>query len=238
MMKLITQIIKDEEQKYGTIGGGRMTEQEAIKRIKECRNTPNFQPYSYMNEALDMAIKALQEIQQYRAIGTVEECREAREKWRAVKAIKINDSNFEYQCPKCHFKLEIGYKHCISCGQLLKYSNEIGVKKMNDLIKRSDVLETLESVFKKYNIAYGQEYGGFAEAVPESIRNIPTACNMDKVEEQLEEEYANSVRMLNEHRGTGFEFAEQVRCGSYKKALEIVKAEMKIQMDKKGVQNE
>lgn len=37
-----------------------MTEREAIKRIKECRNTPNFQPYIYMNEALNMAIKALE----------------------------------------------------------------------------------------------------------------------------------------------------------------------------------
>ena len=32
----------------------------AIKRIKECKNTPNFQPYTYMNEALNMAIQALQ----------------------------------------------------------------------------------------------------------------------------------------------------------------------------------
>lgn len=37
-----------------------ITEQEAIKRIKECRNTPSFQPYMYMNEALDMAIAALE----------------------------------------------------------------------------------------------------------------------------------------------------------------------------------
>lgn len=37
-----------------------MTESEAIKRIKECRNTPNFQPYIYMNEALNMAIQALE----------------------------------------------------------------------------------------------------------------------------------------------------------------------------------
>ena len=57
-----------------------MTESEAIKRIKECRNTPNFQPYIYMNEALNMAIKALEEVQQYRAIGTPEECRAAMEK--------------------------------------------------------------------------------------------------------------------------------------------------------------
>ena len=43
-----------------------MTEIEAIKRIKECKNTPNFQPYTYMNEALNMAIQALQkQIPQY-----------------------------------------------------------------------------------------------------------------------------------------------------------------------------
>lgn len=75
--------------------------------------------------ACKVAVKALEEIQQYRAIGTVEECRAAVEKQTAIEPIKIGDSNFEYQCPKCHFKLEIGYKHCISCGQLLKYSNEI-----------------------------------------------------------------------------------------------------------------
>ena len=33
-----------------------------------------------MRESLDMAIKALEEIQQYREIGTVEEFREAQEK--------------------------------------------------------------------------------------------------------------------------------------------------------------
>lgn len=33
-----------------------ISKSEAIKRIKECKNTPNFQPYTYVNEALDMAI--------------------------------------------------------------------------------------------------------------------------------------------------------------------------------------
>lgn len=33
-------------------------------------------------EAFDMAIKALEEIQQYRAIGTVEQCREAVERMK------------------------------------------------------------------------------------------------------------------------------------------------------------
>lgn len=45
-----------------------MTENEAIKRIKECRNTPNFQPYVYMNEALNMAIKALEKQEKIKEI--------------------------------------------------------------------------------------------------------------------------------------------------------------------------
>lgn len=62
--------------------------------------------------------------EKYKKIGTPKECRIAMEKTKAVEATKINDNNFEYQCPKCHFKLEIGYKYCISCGQLLKYSKD------------------------------------------------------------------------------------------------------------------
>lgn len=76
-----------------------ITENEAIKRINECRNTPNFQPYNYVNEALNMAIQALEEIQQYRAIGTIEECREAVEKQNA----KFGWEKIEHgvNCPHC-----------------------------------------------------------------------------------------------------------------------------------------
>lgn len=72
-----------------------------------------------------------------------------------------------------------------------------------------------------------QESSGFAKDTREAAQKLidaqPTAYDADKVLEQLEEECANSARMLNEHRGTGFEFAQQVRYDSYKKALEIVK---------------
>lgn len=46
-----------------------MTEQEAIKIIKH--KVGRFQN-DMINDALDVAIKALEEVQQYRAIGTVE----------------------------------------------------------------------------------------------------------------------------------------------------------------------
>ena len=54
-----------------------MTEQEAIKIIKH--KVGRFQN-DMINDALDIAINALEEVQQYRAIGTVEECRAAVEK--------------------------------------------------------------------------------------------------------------------------------------------------------------
>ena len=40
-------------------------------------------------EALDVAIKALEEVQQYHQIGTVEECREAVEKQTAKKPVSV-----------------------------------------------------------------------------------------------------------------------------------------------------
>ena len=60
-----------------------MTENEAII---ELNNTPliryeeRVNGTSTLGDAIRMAIKALEEIQQYRAIGTIEECREAVEK--------------------------------------------------------------------------------------------------------------------------------------------------------------
>ena len=63
------------------------------------------------------------ELEQYRAIGTVEECREAVEKQEAKNIIRIA-GHYPYKCPTCSGKLEIGYKHCIICGQLLRYPYE------------------------------------------------------------------------------------------------------------------
>lgn len=88
-----------------------MTESEAIKRIKECRNTPNFQPYIYMNEALNMAIQAL-------------------EKQILKKVVK--DGERSYKCPCCGgcAKTETGdsfidYRldYCDGCGQKLDWSD-------------------------------------------------------------------------------------------------------------------
>ena len=97
-----------------------MTENEAIKRIKECRNTPNFQPYIYMNEALNMAIQALEEVQRYRAIDTPEKCHEAVEKQTAKKPI------FGYNLSDT-----LSVFHC-ECGNTIKVSHDIGIMNNNN----------------------------------------------------------------------------------------------------------
>lgn len=96
-----------------------MTESEAIKRIKECRNTPNFQPYIYMNEALNMAIKALEEVQQYRAIGTLEECRAAVKQTAKKPIFNHNLSD------------TLSVFHC-ECGNTIKVSHDIGIMNNNN----------------------------------------------------------------------------------------------------------
>ena len=58
-----------------------MTEQEAIECLmadKEYLTDMNVCD----GEEMDVAIKALEDVQQYRAIGTVDECREAVEKMK------------------------------------------------------------------------------------------------------------------------------------------------------------
>ena len=65
----------------------------------------NDKEYMERNVALTEAVKALTEIQQYRAIGTVEECWKAREKQRAKKPNKREDKYTDliqhYSCPVC-----------------------------------------------------------------------------------------------------------------------------------------
>lgn len=63
-----------------------MTENEAIERIIDHFDVHHHdnRPHPLLDEAVGMAIKALEEVQQYRQIGTVEECREAVEKQPTV----------------------------------------------------------------------------------------------------------------------------------------------------------
>ena len=89
-----------------------MTESEAIK-VLERLDTDNV---CVGNEkfALEMAITALEEIQQYRAIGTVSEFRELKEKATAKSPAYQGEHE---KCPTCG-SFCIG-EYCIKCGQKL-----------------------------------------------------------------------------------------------------------------------
>lgn len=116
-----------------------MTENEAISVLKMIEAHG-----SLSSKAKDMAIQALEEIQQYRAIGTVEELQALKEKNEPKKPNKsgVTDSNGVFHaingingvpydlCPNCEINLctdgmfggnRSGMKFCKNCGQKLDW---------------------------------------------------------------------------------------------------------------------
>lgn len=89
-----------------------MEENEAIERIKYRMYTAGQVAGENGMEDLEMAIKALEEIWQYRAIGTPEECRAAVEKQTAIPRELIEG---KYFCQKCHNLMP--YPGYCGCGQ-------------------------------------------------------------------------------------------------------------------------
>lgn len=87
-----------------------------------------------MEETVNSCTKLLEELQQYKAIGTVEECKEAMKKQKSeVPDIwgdaYDNDGNIIYDmytCPNCGKSYEIDYSdynYCSECGQRLDLSD-------------------------------------------------------------------------------------------------------------------
>ena len=90
---------------------------------------PKYYDFEF-DQATLIAAQALKEIQQYREIGTVEECREAIELQKPKKPIPINHKEYAdkivnaefledaYLCPNCKTVIRSG-SHCGRCGQKL-----------------------------------------------------------------------------------------------------------------------
>lgn len=82
-----------------------MTENEAIARIRYRIDTATHNIGKGADgrayEDMEIAIKALEEIQQYRVIGTVEECKVARERQKDKDIIHNPDSGVDedWICP-------------------------------------------------------------------------------------------------------------------------------------------
>lgn len=115
-----------------------MTENEAIKELETSIDLAKMctQNYERKNEiqGYGIAIKALEEVQQYHQIGTVEECREAVEKQTAKKpdyeGDGFSDGQLVYDtwiCPCCgkHYEVDCDrYYYCQNCGQHIDWSDE------------------------------------------------------------------------------------------------------------------
>ena len=79
-------------------------------------------------QALTSAISALKEIQQYREIGTVEECREAVEKQKPKKCVIDScPDHTHYKCSSCG-KIHLSrYKHgCPDLGRIPRFCEYCG----------------------------------------------------------------------------------------------------------------
>lgn len=84
--------------------------------------------------AIQLAIEALKEVQQYREIGTVEECRAAMEKQKPEKCVEDScPDHTHYKCPSCGKIQKTKYgdstfgcilNNCSNCGQALMDGNE------------------------------------------------------------------------------------------------------------------
>ena len=74
-----------------------------------------------------MAIQALEEVQKYREIGSIEECRASREKQISKKPLYIANLGCTalWLCPVCERRIiRSDLVYCHQCGQKLDWSDE------------------------------------------------------------------------------------------------------------------
>lgn len=107
-----------------------MTPEEAIEIIETTKGL--YKPKS-VQDTFDMAVNAIREVQQYREIGTVKECRDAREKQTPKKCVIDScPDHTHYKCPSCGKIQKTKYgnstfgcisNNCSNCGQALMDEN-------------------------------------------------------------------------------------------------------------------
>lgn len=137
----------EEVQQYRTIGKPMEIKQklEELERWHTYRLAENVKnPFAKMSTSIchncdhkDDYIEELEaEVKEYRAIGTVEECRAAMEKQTAKKVISFEYHNgtINYGCPVCKWKIISKIngewccgtfnEYCDKCGQKLDWSDE------------------------------------------------------------------------------------------------------------------
>lgn len=125
-----------------------MTEQEnkAIKWMKNVRDDavatldhiakeePNVSPmlYAGRKEKAETIIKGFEELEQYRAIGTVEQIKNAMKNFKSKEVVEISETVIDFKCPCCgsyvYSAMENGSgngdRYCANCGQKLDWGDE------------------------------------------------------------------------------------------------------------------
>ena len=102
-----------------------MSENEAISMLEQGDKNANEADCTYEEylEAIEMGRKALEEIQEYRAIGTIEEFKALKERSESKAVVKYENG---YKCPVCNHWVGYRYGYCDGCGQKLDWSEEGG----------------------------------------------------------------------------------------------------------------
>lgn len=116
----------------------------AVRKKSLCEYYSNLENCKKEIQSCEVAVKALEEVQQYRTIGTPEECQAAVEKQTAKRALHQGcyDKNGEWHewngingkpyelCPSCRVNLccetslDIKPKYCKNCGQKLDWRDK------------------------------------------------------------------------------------------------------------------
>lgn len=105
-----------------------MTAETMIAELKAVaekhRNDKHFTFDTNITDMCEDVIPKLEQLAQYEKIGTVEECREATERQRAKKPIKIapcKSVNY-FKCSSCGNFLSIDKPFCEECGSAVDWS--------------------------------------------------------------------------------------------------------------------
>lgn len=97
----------------------------AMKHIKENTDPEKIEGWERAVEHYTCAAESIKEIQQYQAIGTVDECREARERQERKKPNGRYKTRYIWDsayCPVCGCGITARWNFCQSCGQAIDWS--------------------------------------------------------------------------------------------------------------------
>ena len=90
----------------------------AINAMQELQQYREIGTLEDIQRVMENPISALQELFQYRKIGTLNECEEARRKQETMM-ISCNVAG-QYNCPECGERISTQSKYCGKCGQSVK----------------------------------------------------------------------------------------------------------------------